>query len=428
MFSIKLLLTLGFASAVLEAKTFRKIGGVQKESCQESHFGLGKPVNSFNHVVSVIQSYFGNDAKNLKLLHFSSRLGAGTVYNSLFKVKQDSNDRFVAIKIFVPLPVHDKDPEIETLLITKNKGEALKALGIKEKQAKEKKVCQTEFSKDFSKFSLKDERERVAKRFKQGKEVFEHTESKTSTIKPAEKNSDSQEKTALPGVGENLVSFLDRIGGKVGLKFNHPQISPSTLPATSSAKNESEFVKIDPNSSEDQSIYSEEAHQSHIDQFPDQPNFSEEDPRPIVIIRAVPMIEGVNQAQESSPAFNQIRFTKSSEEQPTFFEEPVEIPQAMHFVTKRPSRMKRVRRPSYTRVQSRSPASIGFTDEFPTPLTLLNLRDHQARKTFNRAEENGQALMKLIEEVESEVRRQALKRSRRTRRNSFRRIEGFERF
>ena len=254
--------------SALTAKPFM-IGGFEPESCSKSQDGLGKPVNALNHVMSAIEGLFSDDAKNLSLIHFSSQLVAGTLYNVLFSYKGSERTRYIAIKIFVALPVYNEAPTIEKMLVGDNLEEAAASLGLSNFQPQSHENCRTDFVKDFKSFSVQGEVNNVANKFKAVVEKAEQSETgkspektqipiessipllqiSNSTINIIIENSitTSEESKPIKGAGENLTDLIKRIRESVETKFTpNDLLTPQNTIIKGNFRNEIEPKDVKP--------------------------------------------------------------------------------------------------------------------------------------------------------------------------------------
>lgn len=254
--------------SALSAKPFL-IGGFQPESCSKSQDGLGKPINAFNHVMSAIDGLFSDGAKNLSLIHFSSQLVAGTLYNVLFSYKGSDRTRYIAIKVFVALPVYNEAPTIEKMLVGDSLEEAASSLGLSNFQPQTHEDCKADFVKDFKSFSVQGEVNNVANKFKEVVEKSEKSENakspdsaqvsvesvvpliqiSNSTINIIVESSikPSEESKPIKGAGENLTELLKRIRESVETKITPVDLlTPQTTMIEGNFLGEREPKKVAP--------------------------------------------------------------------------------------------------------------------------------------------------------------------------------------
>ena len=185
------------------------IGDLQPESCSSAQDGFGKPINSFNHAINTIHSFFRNNGKGLELIHFSSQLVAGTIFNSVFKQTVKDEVKFVAIRVFVPLPVYNKEPSVEKMLISDSLEEAGSLIGVKLNEVKVNPSCNSHFTKDFWRFSVGKEMQKVAEKFKKYNQNNTNLGDENKT-KVSEEKVKTVSSTPI-GIGDQLVQLFSEV-------------------------------------------------------------------------------------------------------------------------------------------------------------------------------------------------------------------------
>lgn len=128
------------------------LGGYHPRQCDEAG-QLTTPLHAFTALDETVKRMFSNNnTAEVKLVHFSSQVVAGTNYRIVFEGRYQFSDsqvtKYIGIEVFVPLGYTNEQPDISKMMISRNLNDVLGYLNLSKADIKELK-CELDLKQRY---------------------------------------------------------------------------------------------------------------------------------------------------------------------------------------------------------------------------------------------------------------------------------------